>query len=114
MTSAAGENVERVWDELKKIEAQAEGIRVEAQQSADKITNLARQKAEQLIANGKSYAEEEAQRLHEGVVEEANRNRDEQLKANQESAENLRLGAEKRLDKAALAVEMSVLGETPR
>ncbi len=106
--------MERVWDELKKIEAQAEGIRAEVQQSADKITNLARQKAEQLIANGKSYAEEEAQRLNEGVVEEANRNRDEQLKTNQASAEKLRLRAEKRLDKAASAVEMSVLGETTR
>jgi vacuolar-type H+-ATPase subunit H len=106
--------MEKVWEELKKIEAKAEGILAEAQKSANTITNLARQQAETLIANSKGYAEEEAQKLYKGVVQEANRNRDEQLKANQDSTEELRARAEKYLDKASLAVETAVLGENKR
>jgi hypothetical protein len=32
--------MKKVWEELKKIEAQAEGIRAETQTGADKIVNL--------------------------------------------------------------------------
>jgi vacuolar-type H+-ATPase subunit H len=106
--------MERVWEELKKIEAQAESIRAEAQNSANKITDLARQQAEKIIANAKTYAEEHALQLYTDAIQEANRNRDEQLKASVQSADALRARAEKRLDKASSAVEKAVLGETKR
>ena len=89
--------MEKVWDELKKIEAQAEQIRSEAQDEAKKMTALAQQEAEKLIANGKAYGEEEAQQLYTSTIQEANRNRDEQLKANQEARANLREQAEKQI-----------------
>ena len=56
--------MEKVWDELKKIEAQAEQISSDAQDKAKKISLLAKQDAEKLIANSKTYAEEESQKLY--------------------------------------------------
>jgi len=104
--------MEKVWDELKKIEAQAEQIRSEAQDEAKKMTALAQQEAEKLIANGKAYGEEEAQQLYTIAIQEANRNLDEQLKANQEARANLREQAEKQIEQAVSTVVNTVLGET--
>ena len=76
--------MEKVWDELKKIEAHAEKIRNEAQNKAKTLTSLAHQEAEKLIENGKTYAKEEAEQYFAIANEEANRSRDEKLKANQQ------------------------------
>ncbi|MGD0644773.1 MAG: hypothetical protein ABSA75_07700 [Candidatus Bathyarchaeia archaeon] len=104
--------MEKVWEELKKIEAQAEQIRSEAQNRAKKMIALAQQQAEELIANSKKYAEEEAQQLYKSTIQEANRINDEQLKANQEATEKLRMHAEKRMEQAATATVNAVLEET--
>ena len=104
--------MEKVWDELKKIEAQAEQIRSEAQGKAKEMRALAEQEAEMLIANGKAYGEEEALQLFTSAVEGANRDCDEQLKANQEAREKLRAQAEKQLEQAVSTVVNTVLGRT--
>ena len=103
--------MEKVWEELKKIEARAEQIRSEAQDKAKMINVLAQQKAQELIANSKTYAQEEAQQLVNNIVQEANGYRDVQLKANQEATEKLRAQAEKRMEQAAAKVVSTVLGE---
>ena|SRR5208283_5363015 len=104
--------MEKVWDELKKIETKAEQIRSEAQDEAKKMIALAQQEAEKLIANGKAYGEEEAQQLYISTIQEANHNCEEQLKANQETRANLMAQAEKQLEKAVATVVNTVLGET--
>lgn len=104
--------MEKVWDELKKIEAQAEQIRSEAQDKAKQIIAVSQQEAEKLIANGKTYAEEEAQQLFNTAIEEANRKREEQLKANQEAVAKMRAQGEQRLEQAVSIVVGKVLGET--
>ncbi len=104
--------MEKVWDELKKIESQAEQIRSEAQAEAKKMIALAEQEAEKLLANGKAYGEEEAQLLYTSTIQEANHNREEQLKANQEARANLRAQAEKQVEQAVATVVNTVLGET--
>jgi vacuolar-type H+-ATPase subunit E/Vma4 len=104
--------MEKVWTELKKIEVQAEQIRSEAQDEAKKMTALSQQETEKLIANSKTYAEEEAQQFYTSTIQEANRNREEQLKANQEARVNLRAQAEKQLEQAVSTGVNSVLGET--
>jgi vacuolar-type H+-ATPase subunit H len=104
--------MEKVWDELKKIDAEANQIQSDAQSKAKKITLLAKEDSEKLIANSRTYAEEEAQKLYSKAVEEANQNRNELLKASQETAVKLKVQAEKRMDKAVLAVVNSVLEET--
>jgi vacuolar-type H+-ATPase subunit H len=103
--------MEKVWEELKKIEAQAEQIRIEAQEKAKNMTTLAQQNGEKLIANSQTYAEEEAQQLLKSTVEEADHNRDEQLKANQAAAEKLKAQAERHMEKAIAKVVNAIIKE---
>ena len=104
--------MEKVWVELKKIEAEAEQIRVGAQQKAQSIRALANRDSEKLISNGQTYGEEEAQRLYASAVEEANRNRDESLKANELATEKLKVQAGKHMDAAIAEVVNSIIKET--
>jgi len=104
--------MEKVWDELKKIEAQAEQIQNDAQDRAKKMALLAKQDAEKLIDNSRTYAEAESQKLCANAIKEANQNRDEHLKVNKEAAGKLKAKAEKRMDKAVLAIVNVVLEET--
>ena len=104
--------MEKVWDELKKIEAQAEQIQNDAQERAKKMAFQAKQDAGKLVENSKTYAEAESQRLYAKAIEEANMERDEHLKLNQEAAGKLKAKAEKHMDKAVLAVVNSVLEDT--
>jgi len=101
--------MEKVWDELKKIEAQAEQIQNDAQARAKKMVFLAKQDAEKLVENSKTYAEAESQKLYAKAIEKANLERDELLKTNEEAAGNLKLRAEKRMDKAVLLVVNAIL-----
>jgi len=104
--------MEKVWDELKKIETQAEQIQNDAQERAKNMIFLAKQDSEKLIENSRIYAHEESQKLFANAIQEANLNRDEHLKANQETAEKLKTKAEKRMEKAVLTVVSIVLEET--
>jgi len=104
--------MEKVWEELKKIEAQAEQIRSEAQKNAKDITILSQKEAEKLLSNSKNYAQQEARELYASTVEEANRSRDQQLKANQQTTEALAKQAQQRMDKASSTIVADVLGET--
>lgn len=104
--------MEKVWDELKKIEAEAEQIRSGAQNTAKSISNMAKQDGEKLIANSQTYADEEAQQLYISTVEDANRNRDEQLKTNDAAIEKLKVKAQKRMGTATSKVVNIIIEET--
>ena len=103
--------MEKIWEELKKIEAQAEQIRSETQDKAKKMTGQAQQEAEELFANSGIYAEEEAQQLYANAVQEANNSRDELLNANQVTAKKLKVQAEKHMDTAIAKVMNEVIEE---
>ena len=103
--------MEKVWKELKKIEAEAEKIRSESQEKAQSMTALAQQNSKKLIANSQAYAEEEGQQLYMITVEEANRKRDERLKANELATEKLKVQAEKHMDAAITKVVNSIIKE---
>ncbi len=103
--------MEKVWDELKKIEAQAGQIHSEAQDKAKEIIAMAHKEAEELVANSKTYAQEEAQKLYTDTIARANRQRDEKLKANQQAAKQLKVQAEKRMEQASQQIVDAVLGE---
>jgi vacuolar-type H+-ATPase subunit H len=104
--------MEKVWDELKKIEAQAEQIQGEAQDRAKKMVLLAKKDAEKLVENSKTYAEAESQKLHSEAIEEADRRRNDQLTANEETVAKLKSKAEKRMDKAVSVVVNAVLEDS--
>ena len=103
--------MEKVWEELKKIEAEAEQLRSEAQEKAKNMTTHAQQNGQKLIANSQTYAGEEGQQLFTSAVEEANRRRDEQLKANQAAAEKLKVQAERHMEQAISRVVNAVIKE---
>jgi len=104
--------MEKVWEELKKIEAQAEQIRSEAQDKAKTMTDLAQKEAEELLTHSATYADEEAQELYTSTVQEANRNRDELLKTNQVAADKLKVKAEQHMESAINKVVNSVIEES--
>jgi len=103
--------MEKVWEELKEIETEAEQIRSSAQQKAQSITALVQQKSENLMANSQAYAEEEGQQFFASTVEEANRKRDEQLKASQVATEKLKAQAVKRMEPAVAKVVNAIIKE---
>jgi vacuolar-type H+-ATPase subunit H len=105
--------MEKVWDELKKIEGQAEQIQNDAKDRAKKMVLEAKQDAEKLVENSKTYGEAESQKLRANAITQANQLRDENLAANQETAAKLKAKAEKRMDKAVLAVVNAVLEAKP-
>ena len=104
--------MQKVWEELKKIEAEAEQIQTSAQDKAKKITLQAQKDAEKLLSNSRVYAQEESQKLYTNAIAEANKSREERLASNEKIAENLKAQAEKRMDKAVIAVVNAVLEET--
>ena len=103
--------MEKVWDELKKIEGEAEKIRSDAQKRSQEITDLAQKNSEKLVVNGNTYAREEGQQLYAGAVEEANHKRDEKLKASRAATEKLKMQAETRMELAVEAIVDAIVGE---
>ena len=103
--------MQKVWEELKNIEAQAEKIQSGAKERAKEITIQAQKDAEKLLANSRTYALEESQKRYQAAIEEANKNREEQLIANEKDAVKLKTQAEKRMDKAVATVVKVVLEE---
>ncbi len=86
--------MERIWDELKKIELQAEQIRAEAQNNSAQLVNLARKEGEQLVAKARAYAEEDSQQFYRNSIQEANKSYEEKLKISKENGEKLMVHAE--------------------
>jgi hypothetical protein len=103
--------MEKVWEELKKIEAQAEQIRIEAQNKGKEITKLAEQDGAKLLASSKEYAQEDAEKIVTQAITEANRSKEEQLKDNDQAVRKLIETAEKRLNKAEEVIVDAVLGK---
>ncbi|MDR0372522.1 MAG: hypothetical protein LBI79_03020 [Nitrososphaerota archaeon] len=105
--------MQKVWDELKKIEAQAEQIQADAQNHAKQIIAFAHQESDTLIAHSKLYGQEESQKLFAQAVEEANQNREELLKNNKKVVSKLKTHAKEHMDKVVLAVVKAILEENP-
>lgn len=103
--------MQKVWEELKSIEAQAEQIQTDAKDRAKKITTQAKKDAETLLQNSKTYGAEEGQKRYQVAVSEANQKREEQLAENEKAAAKLKAQAEKRMDNAVAAVVKAVLEE---
>ena len=104
--------MEKVWEELKKIEALAEQIRTEAQTNAKEITSLAETEAEKLVADSKIYAQQESQEFYSSMVSKAVSDREQQLKTNQQTRENLSKLAQRRMKIATSKIVAAVLGDT--
>jgi vacuolar-type H+-ATPase subunit H len=101
--------MENVWDELKKIEAQAEQITSDAQNKAKQIAAMSQQEAQKLIDDSKVNAEAQAQKLYDEAVAAANEERAKQIKENKTEVTKLKMHAEKHVDQAVKIIVNAVL-----
>ena len=76
--------MERVWEELKRIEQEANYIRSDAKKKSEEIIAMAREDAEKLVSDARVLAEREAHELLSQYINEARREREEMLKRNEE------------------------------
>ncbi|MCL5950085.1 MAG: hypothetical protein M1490_06385, partial [Candidatus Bathyarchaeota archaeon] len=67
--------MQKVWEELKGIETQAEQIQTDAKDKAKKITAQAQKDADKLLENSKTYGAEESQKRYQAAIAEANKTR---------------------------------------
>jgi vacuolar-type H+-ATPase subunit H len=104
--------MEKIWDELKKIEAQAEKILNEAQTKSTVLVSLAKKEGEQLLKQAKIYAEEDSQEFYLNAIQEANQAYEEKLKIGRENGEKLIAQAKTRVDQCVDIIVKAVMGES--
>lgn len=102
--------MEKVWDELRKIEKEAELMQEEGTRRSKAISEAADKEAEKIISNSKIYANDEAKRLREASVKKANENRESMIKENEAAISRIKVAAKKRNEKAISFVVDQVLG----
>jgi len=103
--------MERLLEELKKIEEETISIRSEAKEKSDKIVALAKNYAEKLILDSRKEAEDEASELLSHFLSEAKRKCEERLSENEENLRRLRIRAEKCMDRAVKIIIDNVVGK---
>jgi vacuolar-type H+-ATPase subunit H len=101
--------MERVWEELRKIETKAEDIHVNASKKSEELLAIAKKNAEKLLSVSKKHAEAEAKELLTKYRREASNERDDKLEKNKVFIKELRITVEKRFDEAVNIVFDSVL-----
>ncbi|MGE5575181.1 MAG: hypothetical protein ACM3UL_03500, partial [Ignavibacteria bacterium] len=62
--------MEKLWEELKKIDTQAEQIRIEAQNKAKEINRLAQKETEELLIRSKDFAQQETKTIYSTAISE--------------------------------------------
>jgi len=102
--------MEKVWEELRKIESEAEHIRSETLKKSEELIARAKKDAEQLLSVSKKHTETEANKLLTKYLEEAANEHDASLEANEKTLKELRKTVETCFDKAVNTVFDAVLG----
>ena len=103
--------MEKVWEELRKIEDKAEKLRSEALKTSEKLMDVARKDAEKLLSLSKKHTESEADKLLKARVTQAEKERAADLEKNEKSIKELKATVEKYFDKAVDTVFDAVLGK---
>jgi len=103
--------MQKVWEELKNIEARADQIESDAKEKAKQIIAQAQKDAATLLAKSQAYGAEESKKRYDAAVAEANKTRQQRLDENEKVAAKLKAQAEKHMDKAVSAVVNAVLEE---
>jgi F0F1-type ATP synthase membrane subunit b/b' len=102
--------MEKVWEELRKIEGTAEQIHIETLKKSEELIDLAKKDAEKLLLVSKKHTEMEANRLLNKYLEESANEHDASVEANEMILKELRKTVEKSFDKAVNTVFNTVLG----
>lgn len=102
--------MEKVWEELKKIESEAENIHSVTLKKSEELIAIANKDAEKLLSVSKKHSETEANKMLNKYLREAANKRDAALAKNEESIKELGTTVEKYFDKAVNMVFDAVLG----
>jgi F0F1-type ATP synthase membrane subunit b/b' len=102
--------MERVWDELRKIEKEAELLEEEAVKKSKAISEVANREAEKIIFNSRIYADAEVNGLRDASVKEIAEKKETMLKENSGNVSRLSALAEENKKKAVNFVFDQVLG----
>jgi F0F1-type ATP synthase membrane subunit b/b' len=103
--------MERVSEELAKIERESANIRSAASRKSEEMIAVAEEEAKKLISDLRKDAEEEAEELINKFVKEANEDREEELKKSEENTKELIMTSKKHINEAEKVIFDSVLGE---
>jgi len=103
--------MEKVWEELRKIEDKAEQIRSETLNTSEKLMDIARKDAEKLLSLSKKHTESEADKLLKARIDQAEKERAADLEKNEKSIKELKATVEKQFDNAVDTVFDAVLGK---
>ena len=102
--------MEKVWDELRKIEDEAEHIHSETVKKSEELIAIARKDAEKLLSVSKKHTEAEANEVLKKYLDESAKEHDTLVEANEKKLKELRKNVEKRFDEAVNTVFDAVLG----
>jgi len=103
--------MEKVWEELKKIEGKAEQINSETLRRSEELIALAKKDAEKLLLLSRKHSEAEAKELLNKFLKDGEKERDAALEKNEKSIQELKIMVEKNFDKALDTVFNAVLGK---
>jgi len=103
--------MERVLEELKRIEEEAEKIRLEASEKAEEIIKAARQKAKVLVTDAEKEAERTVERLLERFREDMKERHRRALKKSEVVIDEIRRSASRNMDSAVDLVFRTLVGE---
>jgi F0F1-type ATP synthase membrane subunit b/b' len=103
--------MEKVCEELRKIERKAERIRSEALRTSEEIIAVAQGEAEKLFSDSRKRIEEESDELLNNFVREADKEREDALKKNEKAIKELSTTVEKRINEAVKTIFDAVLGK---
>ncbi len=101
--------MESVWNELRKIESEAERIHLEAENKSKEILRTAKEEGEKLLQDAEAYSNEEASRILEKLSLQGKKERDRILQENEKGIERLRKMASANMDEAAGAIFEALL-----
>jgi F0F1-type ATP synthase membrane subunit b/b' len=102
--------MEKVWEELRKIESKAENIHSETLKKSEELITVANKDAEKLLSVSKKHTEAEANKLLTKYLQEAADERVAELEKNEESIKDLKATVEKHFDKAVDTIFDALLG----
>jgi vacuolar-type H+-ATPase subunit H len=103
--------MEKLWEELRKIESDAEHIRSETLKKSEELVAIAKQDAEKLLSTSKNHSEVEADELLNKYREEAAKEHNTALKKNEKIIKELGETVKKRFDEAVNTIFDVVLGK---
>jgi len=103
--------MEKVWDELRKIESKAEQINSETLKKSEELIAVAKKDAKKLLSLSKKHTESEINDLLTTYLNQATKEHDTAIEKNEKAIKELKTTVEKNFDKSIDAVFNAVLGK---